>query len=140
VLAVLTGALDLATETARHLVLATLASLDDDRLATYTVLVRRAASQAARQALEALMTTTQYRDAFIDRFRAEGMAEGRAAGQAEGRAEGEARMVLRVLSARGLEVSSEIRQQVLSCTDTAQLEAWGERAATADTLDDVFSG
>jgi hypothetical protein len=72
------------------------------------------------------MATTKFSDPFVDRF------------LAEGEAKGEAQMVLRVLSARGLPVPDEIRERVLSCTDTAQLEAWGDRAATADTLDDVF--
>jgi hypothetical protein len=134
VLAVLTGALDLDTDPARRLVLASLASLHDERLPTYTVLVRHAASEAARHALEALMTTAPYRDAFVDGL----MAEGKAEGLAEGKAAGEARMVLRVLSARGLHVTDEIRELVLSCSDTAQLEAWGERAATASNLDEVF--
>jgi hypothetical protein len=136
VLAVLTGALDLDIDSARHLVLASLANLDDDRLATYTVLIRRAASEAARQALEALMTTAPYRDAFVDGLMAEGLAKG----LAQGKAEGEARMVLRVLDARGLQVPDEIRERVLSCTDTAQLDHWGELAATAVSLDDVFGG
>jgi hypothetical protein len=88
------------------------------------------------------MTTTRYRDSFIDRFVAEGeakgLAEGEAKGLAEGKARGAAQMVLRVLSARGLSVPDEIRERVLSCTDTGQLEAWGDRAATADSLDNVF--
>ena len=47
-------------------------------------------------------------------------------------------MILRVLSARGLPVPAAIRHRVLSCADTGQLEAWGDRAATATTLEDVF--
>jgi hypothetical protein len=136
VLAVLTGALDLDTDAARRLVLSAIADLDQARLETYTVFVRRAASVAARQALEDLMTTTPYRDAFIDRLKAEGMAEGKAAGMAEG----QARMVLRVLSDRGLHVPVQIRDRVLSCTDPDQLEAWGDRAATARSLGEVFGG
>jgi hypothetical protein len=27
---------------------------------------------------------------------------------------------------------------MLSCADTSQLETWGDRAATAATIDDVF--
>jgi len=129
VLAVLTGALDLDQDSARRLVLATLAGLDTSRLKTYTVFVRSAASEQARQALEALMTT-KFKDTFVDRLLAEG--------KAEGEAEGEARMILRVLAARGLQVPAEIRQRVLSCADTSQLEAWGDRAATAASLDEVF--
>jgi hypothetical protein len=134
VLAVLTGALDLGQDSARRLVLARLAGLDASRLATYTVFVRSAASESARQAPEALMTT-QFKDTFVDRL----LAEGKAEGKAEGEAKGEARMILRVLAARGLKVPAEIQQRVLSCADTGQLEAWGDRAATAASLDEVFS-
>ena len=140
VLAVLTGALDLGLDSARRLVLASLAGVDESRRKSYTVFVLNAVSAAARQALEDLMTTTEFSDPFIDRYIAEGEARGRAQGEARGRARGEARMVLRVLSARGLSVPDQIRERVLSCTDTGQLEAWGERAATADTLDEVFGG
>jgi len=121
VLAVLTGALDLGQDSARRLVLARLAGLDASRLKTYTVFVLNAASESARQALEALMTT-KFKDTFVDQLIAEGLAKGEA--------KGEARMILRVLAARGLQVPAEIRQRVLSCADTSQLEAWGDRAAT----------
>jgi hypothetical protein len=47
VLAVLTGALDLGQDSARRLVLASLASLDESRRASYTVFVLNAASAAA---------------------------------------------------------------------------------------------
>jgi hypothetical protein len=138
VLAVLTGAVDLGQESARRMVLTRLAAVDEDRRKSYTAFILSAASAAAREALEALMSTTDYSHPFIDQFIAEGKAEGRAEGKAEGRAEGEAQMILRVLAARGLQVPEEARQRLLSCTDTGQLEAWGERAATADTLDEVF--
>ncbi len=137
VLAVLTGALDLSQDSARRLVLASLANLDESRLATYTVLVRSAASESARQALEDLMTT-KFSDDFVDRFLAEGEAKGRAEGRAEGEATGEARVILRVLAARSLEVSDKVREQVLSCTDTGQLETWADRAATATSVEEVF--
>ena len=133
VLAVLTGALDLSQDSARRLVLASLTGLDESRLATYTVLIRSAASESARQALEDLMTT-KFRDTFVDRL----LAEGEAKGRAEGRAEGEASTILRVLAARGLEVPANFREQVLSCTDTSQLETWADRAATATSIEEVF--
>jgi hypothetical protein len=125
VLAVLTGALDLSQDSVRRVVLASLAELDQSRLATYTVLVRSAGSDSARQALEELMTT-KFRDTFVDRL------------LAEGEAKGEARTILRVLAARGLEVSTKVSEQVLSCTDTSQLETWADRAATAVSVEEVF--
>lgn len=95
---------------------------DESRRAAYTVFVLTAASGAALQALENLMATTQFSHPFVDRLLAQG----------------EARMILRVLEARGLQVPDEIRERVLSCDDSTQLEIWGYRAATAGSVDDVF--
>ena len=140
VLAALTGAADLDHDDARRLVLNAIAAadLDEDRLETYTRLVRAAASAAARRALEALMTT-MFKDEFVDRIKAEGKAEGRAEGKAEGRVQGAARMVLRILGARGFDVPGPVRDRVLSCTDPGQLEDWGGKAVTAASLEDVFA-
>lgn len=145
VLGVLTGALDLDQDSARRLVVASLAGLEDSRLATYTVFVRSAASDLARQALEDLMTT-KFKDEWVERFfaecRAEGMAKAEAVAkaeiEAEGIAKGKAEMVLRVLTVRGLPVSDKIHEQVLACKDTGQLETWMDKAVTAETVDDVF--
>jgi hypothetical protein len=137
VLAAFTGALDLEQDVDRRSVLGAVAAagLDAERLETYTFLIRACAPAAARGALEALMTTV-FKDDFVERYKAEGRAEG----EARGRAEGEAGMLLRVLAARGFDVSGPVRERVLSCTDVAQLESWGDKAATAASLDDVFSG
>ena len=137
VLAAFTGAVDLEQDVGRRLVLGAVANadLDADRLETYTSLIRACASAAARAALEALMTTV-FKDDFVERYKAEGRAEG----EAKGRAEGEAGMLLRVLAARGFDVTGHVRDRVLSCADMGQLESWGDRAVTAASLDDVFSG
>jgi hypothetical protein len=136
VLGALTVAVDLEKEESRRLVLATIAAagLSDDRLGTYTHLIRAAAPASAREALEALMSTV-FKDEFIERY----IAEGRAKGEAEGRAKGEAAMLLRFLSARGFEVPDRVREHVLACADLDQLGAWADAAATARTLDDLFS-
>jgi hypothetical protein len=94
------------------------------------VLVLNAVAGPARQALEAMMTTARFRNDFVDRILAEG--------EAKGKAEGEARMILRVLSARGLDVSGDVRERVMACSDLRQLEIWGDRAATAANIEDVF--
>jgi hypothetical protein len=72
------------------------------------------------------MTAAPFKDAFVDRLLAEGYAKGMA------------QMLLRVLWARRVWIPAEIRRRVLSCTDVGQLEAWGCRAATAASVDDVF--
>jgi hypothetical protein len=143
VLGALTGAIDLEKEESRRLVLATIAAagLSDDRLGTYTHLIRAAAPASALEALEALMSTV-FKDEFIERYiaegRAKGEAEGRAKGEAEGRAKGEAAMLLRMLAALGFDVPDGIRDRVLGCNDLDQLGAWADAAATARSLDDVF--
>jgi hypothetical protein len=80
------------------------------------------------------MTTPESAEEFVDRFLAECKAEARARSFAKGAAE----VVLRVLAARGVRVPVEIQQQVLSCRDISQLETWVDRAATADSIGDVF--
>ena len=126
VLAVLTGALDLGDVETRRLVLQAIAPLDAERREIYTRLIRATASTAVRRVLEELMATV-FRDEFVD-----GLLD-------QGRAEGEAVMLLRVLAARGFAVPDEIRQLIQSCKDLTQIEAWGDRAATAESLEDVFT-
>lgn len=70
--------------------------------------------------------------------RAEGRAEGEREGRAEGRAE-EARAALRrVLAARSLPVTEDVRVRIESEPDVARLESWLDAAATASTIGDVF--
>lgn len=54
-------------------------------------------------------------------------------------AEGRAAMLLDVLRARGIDVSSKAEERILSCKDNKTLTTWAQRAATADSLDEVFS-
>jgi hypothetical protein len=135
VLGGLTGAVDLEQEAGQRLILETIAaaSLDEDRLETYTHIIRVATPEPARPGLEALMSLI-FKDEFIDRIKAEGRAEGRAEGKAKGKAEA----LLQVLTVRGLTVPAPVRDRVLSCTDLGQLEAWVDKAMTASTLGDVF--
>jgi hypothetical protein len=144
VLAAFTGAVDLEQDAGRRAVLSAVAAagLDEDRLETYTHLIRACAPVAARSALEAMMTTA-FKDDFVERYKEEGRAEGRAEALAaldRVKAEGEAGMLLRVLAARGFDVPGPVRERVLSCTDLGQLESWGDKAVTAASLDDVFRG
>jgi Putative transposase, YhgA-like len=63
-----------------------------------------------------------------------GMQRGLARGRAEGRAED----VLRILAARGIHVTDEARQRILSCTDIPTLDRWFDRALKASTLSNVL--
>jgi hypothetical protein len=133
VLAAVTHALDLNDPENQHMVLRTLATVDEDRRRTYTHFIRSAASDAARRALEDLMTRT-FKDDFIEAFEAKGRAKGRA----EGEARGEARLLLRQLEARGIAVTDDARKRITGCTDMEQLETWGIRLFSARTLAELF--
>jgi hypothetical protein len=44
-----------------------------------------------------------------------------------------------VLKARGIEVPEEARAQITGCTDADQLKVWVQRAATAESIEDVLA-
>lgn len=89
--------------------------------------------EAPRVRWEAFMTTTVESPYHSELFR-----EIHARARAEGEALGEAKAVLTVLDARGIAVPPEVRDQILACTDLAQLDTWLRRAGTATTSDDVL--
>ncbi|CAM5652625.1 hypothetical protein [Streptomyces fumanus] len=74
----------------------------------------------------------------------EGEAKGKAAGEAQGKvlgeAKGKAEGVLRVLEVRGIAVSDEVRERVVTCTDLARLDEWLGRAVTVERVEDLFLG
>ncbi len=79
-----------------------------------------------------------------DRPRTSGLgpeATGARSGGVAGRdySQGEANALFEVLDVRGSDVSDEIRARVTGCTDIQQLRVWIRRAATADSIDDVFA-
>jgi hypothetical protein len=96
---------------------------------------------AARARWEAFLVTTtvgkRYYDEMFNEIDARAEARGEALGEARGEALGEARSVLLVLESRGIPVPDTIRERVLASVDTAQLDRWLRRAATAATIEDV---
>ena len=89
---------------------------------------------------------TVFKNEFLDTLQAEaeargsarGEARGLARGEARGEATGRARMILQILAARNIGVPAETRDQVLACTDIGQLDAWGSKAATAQSVEEIF--
>ncbi len=123
------GGIDLESEAGARRVLDAIASTevsDADRSRLMTIMLRLS-SDAARQLLEAMMTTSEYEKTLAERIHDQGMAEG------------EAKAVLRLLAARGLGLSEAQRERVTSCTDSAQLDLWFDRAITASTAAEVFA-
>ncbi|MEU6715195.1 hypothetical protein ABZ897_27330 [Nonomuraea sp. NPDC046802] len=110
-----------------------LAKSDNDHAVQYHEYAYSMASPEIRHLMEEIMTSTDwpvYSPMAREHF-------GR--GRTEGKAEEAARMVLLVLSARGLDVPDDARARITTCTDLTQLETWATRAATANTLQDLFT-
>jgi hypothetical protein len=127
------GGVDMESEPGARRVLDAMASAevsDADRL-RMTAIILRLAGDAARQILEAMMTTSDYEKTFVERIHDQGISEGKAEGKAED--------VLKLLDARHLAPSKEQRQRVTSCTDSGQLDLWFDRAITAGTAAEVFA-
>jgi len=76
----------------------------------------------------------EYQSDFAKRF----VAEGRTEGLAEGEARGRAHAVLRVLAARGIDVTDLERERILGCPDLALLDAWLLRAVIAASIAEVL--
>jgi transcriptional regulator of acetoin/glycerol metabolism len=133
VLNILTGDLDLTNHAARMFALLAIAEAPAELRESYTRIIRAVAPESARAALEELMMT-HLRDDFVDGF----LDQGRAEGRAQGVAQGEAHLLLRFMAARGLDIPDHIRARVAGCTDTARLEAWADRAATATSVAEIF--
>ena len=133
VLNILTGDLDLTNHAARMFALLAIAEAPAELREGYTRIIRAVAPESARAALEELMMT-HLRDDFVDGF----LDQGRAEGRAQGVAQGEAHLLLRFMAARGLDIPEHIRARVAECADTARLEAWADRAATATSVDEIF--
>jgi len=87
--------------------------------------------EAARRQMEEKLRTVDY-EFQTDWGRAW------AKGEAEGEAKGEAKALLRVLAARDIKVDETDRDRILTCTDTATLDAWLDRAIVATTVEEIF--
>ncbi|MER8087003.1 hypothetical protein ABTZ57_18210 [Streptomyces sp. NPDC094048] len=58
--------------------------------------------------------------------------------RSEGRAEGRAEDILRILSKRGIAVSEQVRERVVSCSDPDVPGEWLDRSLTAEVAEDLF--
>lgn len=148
--------LDPATTTPELAVLSALAHVRDDGplevldvLATalshapveqaveYTRLVLAQLPDLARQYLEALMA--QYLEALMATETFEYQSDFTRALEARGEARGRARILLRILSVRGIALSDQDRERIVGSSDLDQLETWAERALSATTSADLFA-
>jgi flagellar biosynthesis/type III secretory pathway protein FliH len=84
-----------------------------------------------------------FKDPFIDRFIEEGVQQGMQQGMEQGkqlgRADSATRVLLTILTARGIAIADQLRSRIAECTDPDLLERWATRAATSTTIDEVFA-
>jgi hypothetical protein len=139
---VLAGSFDLSIHEARMFALVSIAAAHPDRYRRYVHLIRIFTPQHARKELEKLMED-HFKDPFIDRWVEEGLEQGVKRGLEQGkqlgRAEGAARLLLTILTARGIAIVDQVRTRINECTDPDQLNKWATRAATSATIDEVFA-
>jgi len=120
--------------------LAAAAGLDDERAALYHDVILATLGEAARTALEKLMSSGyQFQTDFAKKHQAVGRAEGEAKGEAKGKAEGKAEAILRVLEARCIPLTAEERARFLGSTDLGLLDRWLVRSVTASSAYEVFA-
>ena len=75
--------------------------------------------------------------------RAEGLIEGKTEGRAEGFQAGRAvvaETLLHVLHSRGVEVSAELEERIMACSDSALLATWLQRVATVASAAELLAG
>jgi hypothetical protein len=106
---------------------------DADRKELVAIILKRA-SDAARQILEDLMSTIEWKDDFIEGFVNEGLAKGRELGAVSAKIAD----ILKVLGARDLHPTKKQLAQVAACADLATLDRWFDRSLTAATAAEVF--
>jgi hypothetical protein len=75
---------------------------------------------------------------LIREWEDKGRDKGRVEGEALGRAEEARSMLLKVLAARSLPVTPDVRARIDGEADLARLESWLEAAVTAAAIGDVF--
>jgi hypothetical protein len=121
-------AVDLATAALRAV-----DALDVQRAMLYSDLILTACGEAARVALEALMTQGNYE------YQSEWMRKQFAEGEAMGETKGAVRALLTVLDGRRLPLSAEQRGRIEACRELATLEGWLRRALTVSSAAELFT-
>ena len=100
----------------------------------------------ARTCKEAMMNRDKFRmpaaERFIQTLESEelkrGFSEGFADGLAAGAVHGWQDVLLMTLQARGIPLSATDEARIRACADTAKLDRWIERAATASSVREVL--
>ena len=80
------------------------------------------------------MASPQFRSTFVDGLLQQGEEKGREEGAVRSKIED----LIKVIKARGLELTKAQLNLVTSCADLSQLATWFDRALDAKTSDEIF--
>ncbi len=122
-------------ETTIESALAAIRGLEDDRGRCYTAAIYRALNAAMRSTMEEMMQRSEAMNEAVEDLNNRLIA----IGEARGEARGEVRALLQLLAVRGLTPSDDQRATIAACSDTAMLDRWVARAATATAVDEVLA-
>ena len=98
--------------------------------AALTTIILGVADAAARRELEALMASPKFHSTFVDGLLQQGEERGALTSKVED--------LIKVIKARGLEVTKAQRNLIASCADLSQLATWFDQALEAKTADEIF--
>jgi len=128
ILAGATKAIDLGTPGGRDAVLTAIgqARASHADTAALTTIILGVADAAARRELEALMASPKFHSTFVD-----GLLQ-------QGEVKSKVEDLIKVIKARGLELTNAQRKLVTSCADLSQLGIWFDQALDAKTTDEIF--
>jgi hypothetical protein len=115
-------AIDLGTPSGRDAVLAAIEQTGASHAdtAALTTIILGVADAAARRELEALMASPKFRSTFVDGILQQGEEKGREKGAVASKIED----LIKVIRARGLELTQAQLELVTSCADLSQLATW----------------
>jgi hypothetical protein len=132
ILAGATKAIDLATARGRDAVLTAIehAGASHADTAALATIILGVADVAARGELEALMASPKFHSTFVDGLLQQGEEKGAVKSKIED--------LIKLIKARGLELSKAQLELVTSCADLSQLATWFDQALDAKTTDEIF--
>lgn len=116
-----------------------LGRLDLDHAAVYFQIIYDALREPMRRALEALVMERQSQGKatfppFAQKIFERGISEGFHDGELKGKRE----LLLRLLERAGIALSTNERDRILACEDSATLDRWAENVLRAKTAADVL--
>jgi hypothetical protein len=106
-------------------------TLPQEQRELYSILIEAALSEAARKVVEM--------QPGIEKFFTEAHRRAYDRGMAEGKAEEAARLVLKLLSRRGITITDAQRHQILECSDLEVLDRWQDLAFSVTSVEELFA-